>query len=566
MRYLIICSLFTILILGGVSTANSQSTTGAALLEAHYVDPLEKVFRETAFFMEEEALAEVARGEHASLQFAVRCAQPVQGLKAKVDFIRQGSSSLLPDKVGYVGYVKVGRSTPRPSRDRLLPMSGLYPDPILEQETIDLPAFATQPVWISVPIPLDASPGIYEGQVTFSGMMNGWATSTSRPFRIRVYPVNVEKTSLWVTNWYTLSPNVLAHLNGGEPVEAYTDAYWKYARLLARTMAAYAQNMALVNPLQHTEFSMQKGQYAFDFTRFDQTVQLFIDEGVVGRIEGGHIGRRASDWTSPFVVGVPVVENDSTYFLRLPISDDKAKSFYSQFFPALVQHLRDKGWYSIYTQHIADEPIDENFQSYIDIARFIKSLAPDIKIIEATHSKNLNNLVDVWVPQLNFFADYYDFYKERMGDGDEAWFYTCLAPQEEYANRFIELPLIKTRILHWINYRYDSPGYLHWGFNFWRNDDPFGETTGIIVESGNVLPGGDAWICYPARDKILSSIRLEAMRDGIYDYELLKMAAVKDPEKIKELARQVVYRFDLYDMNVQAFREKRRMLLELLSE
>ena len=81
-----------------------------------------------------------------------------------------------------------------------------------------------------------------------------------------------------------------------------------------------------------------------------------------------------------------------------------------------------------------------------------------------------------------------------------------------------------------------------------------------------MLPGGDAWICYPARDKILSSIRLEAMRDGIYDYELLKMAAAKDPEKVKEMARQVVYRFDLYDMNVEAFREKRRMLLEMVSE
>lgn len=565
MRYLSILGILTASMLAGMPRAISQPATGG-LLEAHYVDPLEKVFRETAFFMEREARADAARGEHASLQFALRCTQPVAGLKAKVDFIRMGGASLQPDKVGFVGYVKVGRSTPRPSRDRLTPMSGLYPDPILEPESMDLPAFATQPVWVSIPIPLDAKPGLYEGQITFSGSTGGKPVTLSRPFQVQVYPVAVEKTSLWVTNWYTLAPNVLAHLNGGEPVEAYSDNYWKYARLLASTMADYGQNMAIINPLQLTQYSLEKGKYGFDFSRFDRTVQLFIDEGVVGRIEGGHIGGRASNWTSPFVVGVPVVEKDTSYFEQLPIGDEKAKIFYSQFIPALVQHLKGKGWYDIYTQHIADEPIDENFQSYIDITQFVKSLAPDIKIIEATHSKNLNNLVDVWVPQLNFFADYYDFYMERMADGDEAWFYTCLAPQEEYANRFIELPLIKTRILHWINFRYGSPGYLHWGFNFWRGDDPFGETTGIIVESGNVLPGGDAWACYPARDKILSSIRLEAMRDGIFDYELLKMAAEKEPEKVKEMARQVVYRFDLYDMNVEAFREKRRILLEMLSE
>ena len=565
MRYLIIYGLFVVFTMAGLPQALAQSTA-EGILEAHYVDPLEKVFRETAFFMERDARAEVARGEHASLQFALRSSQPVKGLKAKVDFIRMGGASLQPDKVGFVGYVKVGRSTPRPSRDRLMPMSGLYPDPILEQESIGLPAFATQPVWISVPISLDAKPGVYEGQVTFIGSAGGKAISLSRPFQIQVYPVTIEKTSLWVTNWYTLAPNVLAHLNGGEPVETYSDAYWKYARLLARTMADYKQNMAIINPLQLTQYNMKKGQYEFDFSRFDQTVQLFIEEGVIGRIEGGHIGGRATNWTSPFVVGVPVVKKDTSYFERLPISDERAAGFYTQFIPALVSHLKDKGWYGIYTQHIADEPIDENFESYIEISEFVKNLAPDIKIIEATHSKNLNNLVDVWVPQLNFFADYYDFYMERAAAGDEAWFYTCLAPQEEYANRFIELPLIKTRILHWINFRYNSPGYLHWGFNFWRGDDPYGETTGIITESGNVLPGGDAWICYPARDKILSSIRLEAMRDGIYDYELLKMAAAKDPEKVKEMARQVVYRFDLYDMNVEAFREKRRMLLEMVSE
>ena len=86
------------------------------------------------------------------------------------------------------------------------------------------------------------------------------------------------------------------------------------------------------------------------------------------------------------------------------------------------------------------------------------------------------------------------------------------------------------------------------------------------MESGNVLPGGDAWIVYPGYKKVYPSIRQEAMRDGIFDYELLRMLEEKHPDKAKELARQVVYRFDLYDMNVYAFREKRKEILGLLSE
>jgi hypothetical protein len=160
----------------------------------------------------------------------------------------------------------------------------------------------------------------------------------------------------------------------------------------------------------------------------------------------------------------------------------------------------------------------------------------------------------------------YDFYQERARRGDEIWFYTCLNPKGEYANRFIELPLIKTRILHWLNFRFDIPGYLHWGFNFWRGHDPFVETTSIQLESGTILPGGDAWICYPGNKKLLSSIRLEAMRDGIVDYELLRMLEEKNPLEAAEIARQVVYRFDYYDLNIHAFRDKRKKILELLSK
>ena len=212
-----------------------------------------------------------------------------------------------------------------------------------------------------------------------------------------------------------------------------------------------------------------------------------------------------------------------------------------------------------------DEPIDANFESYVEISRFVKEHFAGVSIVEACHTRNLEDMVDVWVPQLNFLADDYNFYDEQQKQGEEAWFYTCLGPQGEFANRFIELPLLKTRILHWINYKYKIPGYLHWGLNHWRGD-VFKETSGIIVESGNVLPGGDAWIVYPGYKKVYPSIRQEAMRDGIFDYELLRMLEEKYPDKAKELARQVVYRFDLYDMNVDAFRDKRKKILELLSE
>ena len=56
------------------------------------------------------------------------------------------------------------------------------------------------------------------------------------------------------------------------------------------------------------------------------------------------------------------------------------------------------------------------------------------------------------------------------------------------------------------------------------------------------------------------------MRDGIVDYELLSMLNEKNPAAAREICRQVVYEFDKYDVDISAFRAKRRRILELLSQ
>ena len=543
---------------------------GKPALEKHLlfepVDPLEKVLRETAFFRETEAVADVARGEHATLQFVVRATGRVRGLRATVGSVTlEGKRDALPDaKVGYVGYVRVGRSTPRPSRDAIASPSGYYPDPILEESRIDVPAHASQPIWVTIAIPKDAVPGEYRGTLALRGRIGMRRFRAKEEFTIRVHAPVIDRTSLWVTNWYRPTPGRLAHMNGGVPVEEYSEKYWELTRVLARKMAEYRQNVVLISPLHLAEYAMEDGRYVIDFSHFDRTVEIFMEEGVIGRIEGGHIGRRESTWTTPFVAHTPIVTADTTTFELYPITEEPARSFYEQFIPALAAHLEERGWDDIYVQHLADEPIAENVDSYVEMARFVEALAPSLRIVEACHSRDLEQTVDVWVPQLDFLHEDFSFYEERLLAGDEVWFYTCLAPQGEYANRFVELPLMKTRLLHWINYRYRIPGYLHWGFSAWRGD-PFDETTGIITESGNVLPGGDAWIVYPARDKVLSSIRLEAMRDGIVDYELLKMLEQTHPEEAREMARRVVYQFDRYDLHIESFRAKRKRILELLS-
>jgi hypothetical protein len=164
------------------------------------------------------------------------------------------------------------------------------------------------------------------------------------------------------------------------------------------------------------------------------------------------------------------------------------------------------------------------------------------------------------VPILDHFHRDYDFFRERQKAGDEVWFYTCTGPKTNYANRFIEQPLIKPRLLHWINFRYGATGYLHWGFNYWNL------TTSPFDETRFNFPGGDQWIVYPKNGKLLSSIRLEAMRDGIGDYELLSMLAEQNPSLAQKLATETILDFDRYDTDVARFRARRLQMLEALEQ
>jgi len=536
-------------------------------IKFEFVDPLEKVLVEASYFPPKEALSEVVRGENATLQFIVRSQFSITGLSVNVSVAQDGDKSLPPAKTGFVGYVKVGRSIWDYSRDRMVSNSGYYPDPILEQESINVDFGNTQPIWISIPIPSDAEKGLYKGTVTISGKIGKDTFSMSKDYSVKVYPVKADKTSLWVTNWFSIDTAQLKWMNGGKSFVPFSEQHWEFIRTIAKKMSEYRQNVAIISPLALSDFTYENGKWKTDFTKFDRVVDIFIKEGVIGRIEGGHIGGREGNWTSQFVVMVPNKENEpKKMFDNIPISDPRAQEFYREFIPALRDHIREKGWDKMYIQHIADEPIPENVRSYIEIAKFVRKLAPEFKFIDACHSKDLGGMLDVWVPQLDYMNRDYDFYNKQYESGKEIWFYTCLNPKFEYVNRFIELPLLRTRYMHWVNFKYNIPGYLHWGLNYWSLGDPFGEQTGIQYEGGNILPGGDSWIIYPKDGKLFSSIRYDAMRDGIVDYELFRMLEKKNPAMAKDIIDKVIYTFERYDNNIEAFRIHRRHLMELLSE
>lgn len=118
------------------------------------------------------------------------------------------------------------------------------------------------------------------------------------------------------------------------------------------------------------------------------------------------------------------------------------------------------------------------------------------------------------------------FAEERGGD---VWIYACGQPKEPYLHLMVNTEGIDHRILFWQTYVVGATGFLFWDTTYW---DAEGDTyTNIEDPWTNVLIGngtyGDGILMYPGDkygiDGPCGSVRLEACRDGIEDYELISM-------------------------------------------
>lgn len=520
------------------------------------VDPLVKVFRDARPVANTEALAEVARGEVATLQVVVRSEAAVQGLSARVGALSCGDARLSGVRVRYVGYVPVSVGQGRPSSDRVRVPPADFPDPLLPVKTVDVAAGQAQPIWLTVPIPLDAQPGTYTGELRVSGLAGGKRVHAAIPIAVKVYPPRVGRGRLWVDNWFFVKPT-----KGYPTPPGNTPAFWTYLRRMARNLAEHRQTVALIPAYQLARFDIDDaGTVKVDFSDFDKWVRIFIQAGVIGRIDGGGNGTRIDGWTGPYRAIVKVKEGGKIVDKVLPPDDPQVHHFMSQYLPQLVKHLKAQGWFDKFLYQVGDEPCDDNADSFCALSAVVAKYTPGLKRMDACCGVKFDNALDVFVPEIDFLHPNYAYFKGLQKKGAELWMYTCCHPEGEYLNRFVELPLIKTRLMHWMNYRYGTTGYLHWGYDYWPPEhSPYEDA--VFREGATTLVAGDAWIVYPGKDGPVDSIRWEALRDGLADHELLCIAAEKGADAMSLAARHILA-FDRYDTDIATFRATRRELLE----
>ncbi len=91
--------------------------------------------------------------------------------------------------------------------------------------------------------------------------------------------------------------------------------------------------------------------------------------------------------------------------------------------------------------------------------------------------------IEIAGPKLDHLATWYDSFKKTQEKGTELCYYIVgIFQGSKYPNKTIDVPVMDSRIMPWLNYKYNLSGIKHWGWNSWT-DDPYhtvGQQTGII--------------------------------------------------------------------------------------
>jgi hypothetical protein len=537
-------------------------------IQGWFVDSLIKVFPDDAVGTNRVAQTtfEAARNSNVNVQLALRSreaagdvfvdALPLQGPGMPIESV----------SVRWVEYVVVtSNTTDTPPEELVRKAPALFPDALLEEFPISLKKNQTRPVWLTIHVPADQEPGLYGGVVR---VRQGTETVARFDYRLQVHAAAVPSPApLFITNYFNLSD---AHLQQFYGCAQFTDAWWELISNMARFMSRYHQTSIGASPVRLARVEAAGGALRYDFREFERFVETWQAAGVPGPIEGGNLMRRERRRDAPLMVPSWIMEDGRPVLRDLERTDPRARNFLRSFLPELYRLLERRGWTKLYLQGILDEPHEWEREGFVETAELVRQLMPGVRIIEPVGARQdmsyLEKTVDIWVPQLGTFDDKLDTLSEHVRRGGEVWFYTALSPKGRYMNRFIDYPLLKTRLLHWINFKHGFKGFLHWGGNYW-GPEPFLDTQPVINQGRTYLPPGDAYIVYPNRLRrtFYSSIRLEQMREGIEDFGLLEGLARRDAALAREIAAEAVQSFTEYVRDPARFRQIHHRLLEAAS-
>jgi len=479
------------------------------------VSPMKRVFLDTSVKNQKDLKIEIwaARNEYESAQIAMQsdATTTIQKVEA-TDLVNMKNNHIIEKKYfnyrfpEFVNLKKNTKDTPASELDAIAP--NWFPDPLEEAKSRTFKGVCS--LWLTWYVPSDkGSAGDYSGELIITT-----DTESHRiPVVLHVWNFAIpEKPTMYVTNWLHTMQIESQYL-----VRKGSEEYWNIVEKIAQDMIDHRQNVIFtpLNLIKSTK--LPNGSYTFDFKDYEKWVAIFMRRGFVA-IEGSHLFHPGNSYDIRYQVKG---SSNKVSFDRKQLETTEGKAYLSNLLSALHKENVKLGIADKYLQHVGDEPKPEQLGLYKEIAGIVHKSMPGVPTFDATDMplEMIKGMTDIPVPLLKQNMDK----TQTAGNKWGKWWYTAMGPRGKFPNRFIDYPLLKMRIIPWLSWGYGMNGYLHYAYNWWLS--PSGKSPREDVDQGGKYPPGDGFIVYPPlADKSrspVSSMRWEAFRDGLEDYEYL---------------------------------------------
>jgi hypothetical protein len=405
----------------------------------------------------------------------------------------------------------------------------LMPDRLEPFDRFDIPAKTVRPVWLSADVPAGTLPGDYTGTLEVQSEKQTVVLNLSIKIQNQILPKPYDwrfRLDLWQNPWviaeyYKVKPWSIEHTTLlKKHLKLYAEAGGKFITTYA-VHSPWSDNSYMLEGAMIAWIKQKDGRWRFDYSIFDQYVSLAMDAGIDKAITI----YTPIPWGERFRY---IDESSGNYITeQWPTQSAIFKTSWSIFLTSLQLHLEKKGWLS--KTYIG---INENEMAQTLAAiKMVRAHSPKWKITYAGNwHVELNNLLDDYScvygnePNVNDVS-------ERKADGKTSTYYICCTPAKP--NTFVFSPPAEGRWLGWYAKAFGYDGLLRWAYDAWVAD-PSRDARHIF------WPAGDAYMVYPGA---ASSVRFEKMREGIVDFEKLRILEAKAAKStnavVKDLSLQL---------------------------
>tara|TARA_B110000977_G_scaffold123741_1_gene158686 strand:+ start:174 stop:1823 length:1650 start_codon:yes stop_codon:yes gene_type:complete len=371
-------------------------------------------------------------------------------------------------------------------------------------------------------------------------------------FKIKVHSVLIPDlidSNFFYTNWFNMQKMEEKH-----DLKRWSKKWYKMLDKYAQIMAKGRQNCIII---PKELISLKNNKIILDEKKMISFIEIFKKHGFT-YFESPHLlGRGENDnWGNPELI---------TSLRKKGYYSSEGKKEIDTIIHKIKKFTLKYNLKNQWLQHISDEPTDVSAKCYQDAAKQIKSIYPEIKIMEATNAmESLSGSIDLWCPLINDFQENEEFFRNREKEGEKILIYTCLVPGGKWLNRTLDMERIRQVYFGWAGSKYNTFGYLHWGLNQYKAN-PFTQSVvkhpSPAASSNNYLPAGDTHIIYPGKNGPLSSLRFESQRLGIEDYEILEILKSINPSKHSRFIKKLFINYTDYSLSINKYmRIKRRVL------